>query len=173
MSVAFDVLTIEESHWQQLRDLRLEMLADTPTAYLEELSAAQKNSEAEWRFRARRVSAPGHIGVAARTRDESPTGGRWIASMQGATFHDGRTFLLAVYVTPAFRGRAAGVADALLDRVEAWAAAEGARTLYLQVHEDNLRAQRFYVRRSYRFTGAREPYPLDRSRSELEMIKPL
>jgi GNAT superfamily N-acetyltransferase len=163
---SFDVITIDESHWAQLRDVRLEMLADTPLAYVESLATAQDHDEAEWRFRARRAAAPGSIGVAAAERG-SP---RFVAVMHGATFRDdGRPLLVGVYVAPGYRGRAHGVADALLDRVEAWARAEGHLELYLQVHESNDRAIGFYRRRGYVFTGETEPYPLDESQTELEM----
>jgi GNAT superfamily N-acetyltransferase len=163
---AFDVITINESNWAQLRDVRLEMLADTPLAYVERLAEAQAHGEDEWRFRARRAASPGSIGVAAVESGSD----RFIAVMHGATFRDdGRPLLVSVYVAPGYRGREHGVADALLDRVEAWARAEGHAELYLQVHESNQRAIGFYRRRGYVCTGVTEPYPLDESQTELEM----
>jgi ribosomal protein S18 acetylase RimI-like enzyme len=77
-----------------------------------------------------------------------------------------------VYVAPSHRGRDAGVADALLDAVEDWARTVSG-TLRLTVHEDNRRAQAFYGRRGYRFTGRTSPYALDETRRELEMRREL
>ena len=80
--------------------------------------------------------------------------------------------LVGVYVAPGHRGRDAGVADALLDAVERWAAGHGT-TLRLHVHEDNPRALAFYERRGFVRTGHTEPYGLDPTRSEIEMVEQL
>ncbi|MCW2529673.1 MAG: acetyltransferase [Pseudonocardiales bacterium] len=166
MARSFSVVTIDESHWPQVRDVRLEMLADTPLAYVESLATAQTHDDAEWRFRARRSASPGSIGVAAVEAGSD----RFVAVMHGATFRgDGRPLLVGVYVAPAYRGRVHGVADALLDRIEEWGRSEGHPELFLQVHESNERAIAFYRRRGYAFTGETEPYPLDESQTELEM----
>jgi GNAT superfamily N-acetyltransferase len=53
-----------------------------------------------------------------------------------------------LYVRPAWRGR--GIADALLDRLEAYASEYGVRTLYLDSKDDLQAALRFYRRRGYR-----------------------
>ena len=45
--------------------------------------------------------------------------------------------------------RRRGVGRELMDAVEAWAAEQGLRMLYLETAEDNLAAQRFYRRRNY------------------------
>lgn len=52
-----------------------------------------------------------------------------------------------LYVRPAWRGR--GIADALLDRLEAYALERGVRTLYLDSKDDLHAALRFYRRRGY------------------------
>ncbi len=44
-----------------------------------------------------------------------------------------------------------------------------ADSLELGVHEDNARAQRFYLRHGSWNTGRREPYPLDQAAKELVM----
>ena len=77
-----------------------------------------------------------------------------------------------MYVTPAYRGRETGLTDALLDAVIDWARGRGGRLL-LEVHELNAPAIRYYERRGFAFTGATQPYPLDRTTNELEMALPL
>ena len=157
-----------EDDWRELRALRLEMLEDTPHAYVETLQTALELDEAEWRMRGRR----GHseTGTAKVAIDGD---GRWVGTM-GGYVPDPQTgpLLVGVYVTPALRGRGAGVADALLDAIETWAADHGS-TLRLHVHEDNERALAFYRRRGYVLTGGSEPYVLDASQRELEMVRSL
>lgn len=161
----YEVRLIGARDWRQVRDIRLEMLADTPLAYVEPLETARRRSGEEWRARVAQANGPGRVDVACVLAGT----GRWVGVARGAAFadRDDRPFVFSVYVAPAFRGR--GVADTLLDRVEGWAHERGHPALYLFVHEDNARAIAFYRRRGYGLTGHREPYPIDPSRSELEM----
>jgi ribosomal protein S18 acetylase RimI-like enzyme len=165
----YEIRRYAAADWRQVRDIRLEMLADTPLAYVEALADAQRYGDDEWRARAAWADEPNHLGLAGMLIDN----GRWIALARGAVpcELDGHAFVFSVYVAPDFRGR--GVADRLLDRVEEWARDEGNRALYLYVHQDNARAIAFYARRGYAFTGAGEPYKLDRSQLEREMRLPL
>jgi ribosomal protein S18 acetylase RimI-like enzyme len=162
--------TANEDDWRELRDLRLEMLADTPIAYGETLAEALALDEAEWRFRAQRAASPENTSIVAI--DDAT--GRWVGNMSGYVNHDGDPTprLVGVYVHPDFRGRTHGIADALLDGVERWATAHG-NSLTLHVHEDNLRATDFYRRHGYEPTGAVEPYVIDPSRLEIVMRKSL
>ena len=156
-----------EADWERVRDIRLEMLADTPLAYLETLETAQTHDEAEWRNRAARGAAPHNCRFAA-----VDASGRWAGTMGGIVSRDGEPTLVGVYVAPDVRGAAAGVTDALLAAVEDWARTEGDHLL-LYVHEDNARARAAYEHRGFSYTGQTEPYPLDPSALELGMSKPL
>jgi GNAT superfamily N-acetyltransferase len=154
--------------WRRVRDLRLEMLADTPHAFGETLAAAQPLDEQAWRLRgARGTSATGVFLTAVDEGD-----GRWLGTMGGYLPAPGRPVLVGVYVTPSSRGAASGVADALLDGVVEWARGHGTE-LFLQVHEANDRAIAFYRRRGFEPTGATSPYPLDPSALERELRLPL
>jgi GNAT superfamily N-acetyltransferase len=163
-----EIRRTREADWQSVRALRLEMLQDTPTAFSESIDNALAMDEAAWRARARRDDRAGSTSVVAITND-----GTWAGTMS-AYIPDADTgpVLAAVYVRPAFRGRANGVADQLLDVVEAWATDHG-DTLRLLVHADNRRGRSFYERRGYAVTGRTEPYHLDPRRQELEMIRHL
>ena len=157
--------------WEAYRALRLEMLADTPSAFGETLANAQVGDEDEWRMRSARGEASDQILVAAI--DNSVR--RWVGSMGGFVASGPDVtgpLLVGVYVTPDFRGRPNGVASAMLGEVEAWAATVD-RTLHLHVHEDNPRALAFYEREGYRLTGKTEPYVLNPQQRELEMVKSL
>jgi GNAT superfamily N-acetyltransferase len=161
---AVSVREVEERDWVRLRALRLEMLADTPIAYLETLETAERHPVSHWQRQAR--GRPGGVKLVAEHED-----GRWVGTMSGI-IAEGTPTLVAVYVAPAVRGPRAGVTDALLARIEAWAAQHGEQ-LRLEVNELNGRAIEAYRRRGFVMTGRTTPYPLDPPSLELEMVKAL
>lgn len=155
--------------WMPLRKLRLEALRDTPMAFGQTLSNALAMTEADWRAYAGRGQEPSRTFVVA-VDEES---GDFVGMMGGALDRGGGApFLVGVFVTPAQRGTARGVTDRLLGAVEDWAR-EFSALIQLDVHEDNLRARRYYESRGYTLTGQSAPYPLDRRRLELNMLKRL
>jgi GNAT superfamily N-acetyltransferase len=163
------VVPMRPDQWRELRALRLEMLADSPLAYVESLEAAQRLRDEEWQERARRYTAAPSLNLVAAEPD-----GRWVGTMSGYVDESaGRPWLVAVYVAPDHRGRSHGVADALLDGIEDWARGHGHPQLWLEVHEDNPGAHRFYLRRGYEFTGVTRPYDLDPTTREREMVRAL
>lgn len=195
----FTLHRITEADWAEVRALRLEMLADTPHAYLETLAHAEAHGEAEWRMRAARNDVAGAIGLAAVAPAAGEAGhgaaGRWVGTMAAYLPQDAPgAMLVGVYVAPAWRGAAQGtaargaaggaqgvapggaqgpsVADALLSGIEEWAGRH-ADVLRLQVHQDSVPARRFYKRRGFEETGRVLPYPLNPSQLELEMVKHL
>ena len=171
VTVNISIRRTREGDWEEYRALRLEMLADTPSAFAETLANAQGRDEAEWRMRAARGEASDQVLVIAIDNSS----GRWVGSMGGfiASGPDVTgPLLVGVYVSPDFRGRSLGVAAAMLSEVEAWAATID-RMLHLHVHEDNPRALAFYQRSGYRLTGKTEPYVLNPQQRELEMVKEL
>lgn len=161
---AFTVREVEERDWVRLRALRLEMLADTPIAYLETVETALAHPVSHWQRQAR--GRPGGVKLVAELDD-----GRWVGTMTGI-IAEGSPTLVAVYVAPEARGAGAGVTDALLGGIERWAAQRGDQ-LRLEVNELNGRAIEAYRRRGFVLTGRTLPYPLDPPSLELEMVKPL
>lgn len=160
----FHVREVVEHDWIRLRALRLEMLADTPIAYLETLETAEAHPVSHWKRQAR--GRPDGIKLVAEDDD-----GRWVGTMTGI-IAEGTPTLVAVYVAPAVRGSAAGVTDALLAAIERWAARHGDQ-VRLEVNELNGRAIDAYRRRGFAMTGRTTPYPLQPPSLELEMVKPL
>ena len=155
-----------EDDWVAYRAIRLEMLEDTPIAFLETLATARTHPDEHWRRRAANASPTSRL-FAAVAPD-----GRWLGTMGGFHASGSDPHLVGVYVTPSARGREHGVADALLDAVADWARARSGRLL-LEVHEHNAAAIRYYERRGFAFTGHTQPYPLDRTTLELEMAAEL
>jgi GNAT superfamily N-acetyltransferase len=156
------------SDWRDVRELRLEMLRDTPIAFGETLQDGLGHPESEWRMRAARGSAEHGITLVA-----IDPAGRWVGTMGGYVPESGTgPLLVGVYVSPDHRGRDAGVFDSLLAAIEEWALVEG-ELLTLHVHEDNARARAAYLRRGFTETGHRVPYLLDTAAQEIEMVKRL
>lgn len=155
--------------WRQLRRLRLEALQDTPLAFGQTYENALRMGEEDWRAYAARGQESRRLFVVA-VDDET---GDFVGMMGGAMDRGGGApFLVAVFVSPAHRGRARGVTDRLLGAIEEWAR-DFADVIQLDVHEDNARARSYYESRGFVLTGSTQPYPLDRSRRELNMIKRL
>ena len=155
--------------WRERRTLRLEMLADTPLAFLDRIENAEGYPDSEWKSRARRAASAGNCSAVAIA-----PGGDWVGTMSAFVSGADAATLVTVYVTPDHRGRAAGVADRLLERVEEWARSQpGVTRMILEVHEQNPVAIAFYRRHGYAPTGATKPYPLDRSQRELVFDKSL
>jgi len=166
-TLTYSLRPTADADWREVRDLRLEMIRDSPNAYMETLEEALGRDEAEWRMRGRRGSAEHGIAVAA-----IEDSGRWIGTMAGYVDPTVGALLVGVYVAPDYRGRDAGVTDALLAAIEDWARTEGDR-LTLHVHEQNTRAIAAYGHRGFSTTGQTIPYNLDPTTNELEMVKAL
>jgi len=158
-----------------LKAVRLEMLADTPMAYIESLQAACRQTQTQWQERAATMSGAGSITVVADAgTDGSPLCGlmRVVHKHPQDAGTPLQAMLISVYVAPEHRGL--GVADDLLG--EACTAAQlelGAASLELGVHEDNVRAQAFYARHGFEETGNSRPFPQDPSKAELVMKRAL
>lgn len=158
-----------------LRAVRLEMLTDTPMAYVESLEAARRQTDSQWKERAAAMSGDASVTLVA---DGGEDNSRICALMRVVLKHPqdphrpSQAMLISVYVAPEHRGL--GLADELL--VEACLAAKnelGAGLIELGVHEENARALAFYERHGFETTGASRPYPQDPSKRELVMARNL
>ena len=156
------VRRVTVADWPELRRLRLDALVDTPIAYLETLPEAELLPAGAWQARAAR-GAEGGDSLQVLALD----GERAVGTSVSFT-SDGRAWLAAVYLDPAWRGR--GLLRRLVAPCAAWARAQGFAQLALEVHEDNPRARSAYARLGFAATGARRPYPLDPTGEEVEMV---
>ncbi len=149
------VVTVRPENWVEFRDIRLQMLADTPIAFGETLEHARSTTEAGWLARIARATQPDRTAVAAV--DES---GRWVGTMSAYLSEPGVATVAAVWVAPEHRGAEAGVTDQLMDALVSWARGH-ATELRLTVHEDNARAAAYFERAGFRPTGETQPYELE------------
>jgi GNAT superfamily N-acetyltransferase len=113
--------------------MRLEALADTPIGFGELHADAAARTDEEWEHR----WTTQHEGVRLLALE----GDEPLGMAGGFTHDDGRKILFGVYVRPGVRGR--GVLEALVDRVQEWAAPS---PLHLDVHVDNGPARAAYRR---------------------------
>ncbi|WP_308113817.1 GNAT family N-acetyltransferase [Arthrobacter sp. ISL-30] len=156
--------------WALLRDVRLEMIADTPMAYIESLASARRQTETQWQARAGTMSGPDSITLVA---DDGTEGSRFCGLMRVVLRHPHapgtplQAVLSSVYVAPERRGL--GLADNLIDAAKEAAVELGAEVLELGVHEENDRAKRFYQRHGFSLNGASRSYPQHKSKRELLM----
>jgi GNAT superfamily N-acetyltransferase len=148
--------------------LRLEMLADTPLAYLDTVADHVAKPRTFWQQRiaeAARGSTRGQF-VAFDTNKVA------VGQALGIAHADfpGATVVVAVYVTPRHRG---GVLLAsLIDAVAGWSRSVGRPTLVLEVVEGNRRAERAYEKVGFTRTGRRVPHPVLAGLYEFAMSRP-
>jgi predicted GNAT family acetyltransferase len=148
----------------RMRALRLEMLADSPLAFLETLAQAAARSHADYRRRISHAAAGNQL-----AQFVADPGGRLIGHAGGTVQpEDPRaTVVFAVYITPASRG--SGVLAELVDTVAEWSVAAGRMELMLEVVVGNHRAVRAYERLGFEDTGVRVPHPVTPALTELQM----
>jgi RimJ/RimL family protein N-acetyltransferase len=147
--------------------LRLEMLADTPLAFITTLAEAAAAPHAEY---------AGRCAALARGDQQvlfvAEAGGRLVGQV-GAYAHPhvpDRSMLFAIYITPAHRGD--GTLAALVDAVAAWSRECGRATIELEVVTTNARARRAYEKLGFVAYGALVPHPTIPVMSEVRMCRP-
>jgi GNAT superfamily N-acetyltransferase len=148
----------------RMRALRLEMLADSPLAFLETLAQAAARPHEDYRRRI--IQASAGRGLAQFVADP---GGRLIGHAGGTVQPEDHatTIVFAVYVTPARRG--SGVLGDLVETVADWSRSVGRPELMLEVVVGNDRAIRAYERLGFTDTGVRLPHPVIPALTELQM----
>ncbi len=148
----------------RMRALRLEMLADSPLAFLETVAQAAARPHEDYRRRI--VQASTGRALAQFVADP---GGRLIGHAGGTVMPEdpGVTIVFAVYITPAHRGT--GVLADLVEAVAHWSRETGRPELMLEVVVGNDRAVRAYERLGFTDTGVRVPHPVIPALTELQM----
>lgn len=151
----------------RMRALRLEMLADSPLAFLETVAEAAARPHREFAARVARAAAGDDV-----AQFVADAGGRLVGHLGGVVAPDDPklTRIFAVYVTPAWRG--SGLLPRLVDAVAAWSRAAGRPELMLEVVVGNERALRAYRRLGFVDTGVRVPHPRIPTLTDLQMRRP-
>ncbi|WOF21488.1 GNAT family N-acetyltransferase [Microbacterium betulae] len=159
-----ELQTLDAAGWRVWRALRLRALTEDPDAFGSRLASWTGDGDREDRWRAT-FAIPGSVHLVARVHGE-PCGmvrGIWADHVDAIE-------LVSLWVAPDVRGR--GVATALIDAIEQWAA-ERAGVLLLSVAPANVRAIRLYESLGFaasRWTGDLLPDGVTR---EIVMAKSL
>jgi RimJ/RimL family protein N-acetyltransferase len=150
----------------RMRALRLEMLADSPLAFLETLAQAAARSHEDYQRRIIQASTGRHL---AQFVADPGGKGRLIGHAGGTVLPEEPdvTIVFAIYITPARRG--GQVLAELVEAVAKWSVAAGRSELMLEVVVGNDRAVRAYERLGFTETGVRVPHPVIPALTELQM----
>lgn len=152
---------ISPDDWESYREIRLEMLLDSPDAFWFTHADAAGYTEAQWRENVGRGwlvnariggVAVGSAGLGAHAEPGQPD----------------RAVLWGMYVTPRVRRR--GVGELLVRAVLDEARRRGASEVFLEVTSSNERALELYERCGFERTGLTRPHPRRPELHELEMV---
>lgn len=154
------VRRVHATDGERLRTLRLEALRDPAAgiAFLETHDDAAAHPRDFWDARAIGAALSG-----SAAQFIAELGPSWVGTVTvlipepgapdyfGRIREEGTALAVAVYVSPAHRGR--GIIDELFAAASEWALNQGCRELVLDVHQDNARARATYARLGFRPTG--------------------
>lgn len=164
-----EVRRVTPEEWERIKEIRLEMLADTPDAYITTLEEAESYPDSVWMERAE----TGSMGSAQATflgldGDVPVAMG---VGLRKRRLRKDILVIVSVYVSPAHR--ATNVASDLMGAIENWGSGWKALASSLWVAENNDRAKAFYTRIGYQPTGDRTRMKPDSDRMEIRLEKAL
>lgn len=163
-----EIRRIRDDEGVRLRALRLQALADAPTAFGSTLAEAQTHSQEYW----------DHLAREAATAD---TSARFVAEEDGiwygmvgalVTRNQADTVqLVSMWVDPA--RRRVGIGTALVEAVLEWARGRGARCVQLWVTDTNRQAKSVYARNGFVATEQTQSLPSNPALQEILMARDL
>ena len=166
MRGVIEIRTLSSDDWALWRGLRLAALSEAPYAFGSTLADWQGAGDREQRWRDRLAIAGSHNLVAVLDGTPSGMAGGVPAGSAGTVE------IISLWVDPAARGR--GVADRLIEDIEAWAVrACRATTVRLEVAPGNAAAIALYRRHGFAATGVPGSPTRDGPGHELVMAKVL
>ncbi|MEO7744796.1 MAG: GNAT family N-acetyltransferase [Actinomycetota bacterium] len=151
--------------WQAYRELRLQALAEAPTAFTNTVDQEQGFDEALWRARMARSTR------LLASVDDAAGGSTDVGIVSVGQAEPDVAELFGMWVVPSSRG--AGVAWRLMEAATEQARAQGRRALQAWVSTENGRAVAFFSSYGFRPSDQRRPMTTDASVEELAMILPL
>lgn len=148
--------------WEIVKGIRLESVSVSPDAFGSSVSDIEAITLQEWHIR---LDSGAWFILDA---DSAPRG---MCRLGAYRYRGVRELgLYSMYVSPELRGT--GAAHQLLSVAETWAKQNGFARIFLDVVEGNSRAEAFYVREGFRFTGDTLTFDNDSSRVLKVMNKP-
>lgn len=156
---------VGEEDWRSHRDLRLQMLLDTPDAFWTAYEDVADRTEADWRQAIRgaaHLQARDAVGTALGT-----VGILAEAHAADIPLAEDEVNLIAMYVVPHARGQ--GIGRLLLTGATELTRRPGRRRIVLEVTSSNAAAIGLYERLGFGFTGRSTPHPRRADLAEREM----
>jgi RimJ/RimL family protein N-acetyltransferase len=150
-----------------VRGLRIEMLADTPLAFVTTLAEVAEHKHDEYVGRCVRAAAGSQYAQYLAQVDRRLVGQ---VSAYADPANPDTTMLVSIYISPAHRGN--GTLRALVDAVAAWSRECGRRRLELEVVTTNERALRAYQKLGFLPFGDTMPHPTIPTMREQRMGRP-
>jgi ribosomal protein S18 acetylase RimI-like enzyme len=141
--------TLSTDDWQLWRALRLEALAESPSAFGSTLAQWSGSGDTELRWRARLEMDAAHNVIALL--DAAPVG--MLTTSPDIESQD-RAWLMSMWVAP--NVRKSGIARALIDNGIEWAGDANKKSVHLMVRQGNTSAIALYARCGFALTGVTE-----------------
>lgn len=162
--MSYSIKAVNAEDWQRLRELRLAALSDpiAAIAFLEDYTSASARPDEAWQTRAKNSE----LGRDQRVFVGSTETGTW-AGMLVVLVEESRTHIVGVYMRPEHRGT--GLAHELFREALDWSWQRGADQVRLWVHEENVRAEKFYASFGFVRTGEMIVDPKNPEAREYEM----
>jgi ribosomal protein S18 acetylase RimI-like enzyme len=152
-----EIVTLSPDEWQAYRDLRLEMLQESPQAFGTTYQAQSVKPDSFWQTRLE-SAAKGEQNWLIFARADQQLVGMMGAFRGSRDFPDAsdRATIIAVYVTPAWRGK--GVSYLLMRAILDTLKENGIRVVHLGVTVEQIAAVHLYQR--FGFTIVNTEYEL-------------
>jgi GNAT superfamily N-acetyltransferase len=164
-----EVRQIRSGEWERLRDIRLEALADTPSAFATTFAEAEAYPDSVWQERAIAGAAGRDQITVLAVSGERPIGLTVALGRPGLDL----SIVPIVSVFVASSERRQGIAVRLLDIAEEWARNHGASRSSLWVEEQNAVARSAYASTGYTETPDRQQIPASAETWEIRLEKVL
>ena len=164
-----EVRRIRGGEWERLRDIRLEALADSPSAFATTLAEAEAYPSSLWQERAV-AGAEGHDQITVLAVSGERTIGMTVALGRPHRVLD-VVPIVSVFVSPSHRRE--GIAVRMLNLAEEWAGDRSASHTSLWVEERNSEARGFYESIGYLATGDQQAMPSAPATCEIRLEKAL
>ncbi len=162
-----EVRVIRPDEWAKVKAIRLEALADTPTAFVTRHDEAAAFPDDVWIDRANKGSQGEEQLTVLALDDGEPVGlAVGLLKAEGSVL-----VVVSVFIAPVVRGR--GIGDKMFRLLEDWGSGSGAVRASLWVEETNGRARSFYRRLGYGLTTDRQWIPNDSGLWEVRLEKAL
>lgn len=162
-----DVRRIRAEEWLAFKNLRLEALLDSPSAFGATYDEQSREEDDYWRRRAEQGASSNS--AALFVADSGTLGAMaWGVVDQE---HPRLGHLYGMYVAPALRDR--GIGRSLVEAVCQWARSVGVDRVLLDVTEMNAPAIALYERCGFVRTGRTQPLPHTPTITEIEMERAL